>query len=182
MKNAIVLSQIWGAGFVRSYGGKDTAGGTDEENWANAVAALKEVAPFAEKHGICILVENHPGTMTRTGEATYKLINEVASDSVKALYDPANVMHDTDENWEHTLDVQKDVIGYVHVKDYFMDGAARNACVVGEGIVPWDKIMKKLTFDGYFSFEYEKRWYPDQLEDPDTGVKKSMDYIKGLIK
>ena len=180
LKKAILTAEHMGAKFVRSYGGNEIAGGTKEENWDRAVEALKECAPFAQKHGITILVENHPSTMTRTGEASYKLVNAVGSDAVKTLYDPCNVMYDTDEDWEYTLDVQQDVIGYVHVKDYFMEGDTRRACVVGKGIVPWDKIMKKLKYDGYFSFEYEKKWYPADLEDADTGVLKCMNYIKGL--
>ena len=182
MKKSIDLAVSMGARFVRAYGGKEEAGGTWEENWKNAVYALKEIGKYAAKTNVTVLVENHPGTVTRTGENTYKLINEVGSDSVKALYDPANVMHDTDEDWERTYEVQKDIIGYVHVKDYFMVGAERKACVVGMGIVPWDKIMKKLSgYKGYLSFEYEKRWYPDQLPDADPGVKMCADYIKALV-
>ena len=128
------------------------------------------------------MVENHPGTVTRTGENTYKLINEAGFDSVKALYDPANVLHDTEEDWKDTFEVQKDIIGYVHVKDYYMEGTERKACVAGKGIVPWSQIMKLLSgYRGYLSFEYEKRWYPDQLPDAETGVKECVDYIKSLL-
>lgn len=182
LKDAIVLANKMGAKYVRSYGGSNKAGGTDEENWAKTVEALKEVAPLASKNDVTVLIENHPGTMTRTGQATYELINAVASSNVRALYDPANVMHDTDEEWEHTYEVQKDIIAYVHCKDYFMEGDARKACCVGKGIVPWDKIMKKLDwYDGFVAFEYEKRWYPDQLPDADIGVPQCIDYLKSVL-
>ena len=182
MKKAIDLAKKMGAGFVRAYGGKEEAGGTWEENWKNAVYALKEIGNHASGTGVTVLVENHPGTVTRTGENTYKLINEIGLDCVKALYDPANVLHDTEEDWSHTFDVQKDIIGYVHVKDFYMEGTERKACVVGKGIVPWDKIIKKLAgYKGYLSFEYEKRWYPDQLPSAETGVKECVDYIKSLL-
>ena len=182
VKDAILLAKKMGAKYVRSYGGTDNAGGTEEENWKRAVEALKEIAPVAEKNDIMVIIENHPGTMTRTGEATYNMVNEIASSHVRALYDPANVMHDTDEDWEYTYDVQKDIIAYVHCKDYYMEGETRKACAVGKGIVPWDKIMKKLSgYDGFVSFEYEKRWYPDQLEDAEIGVPKCIDYLKSVL-
>ncbi len=184
MKRAIQLAKRMGAKFVRAYGGTDNAGGTMEENWIRAVDALKEIAPAAEACGITVVVENHPGTMTRTGEATARLIAEVGSPNVRALYDPANVLYDTSEPWEHTFDVQKDIIAYVHVKDFFMEGENRKACAVGQGIVPWDKIVKKLEeigYDGYCSFEYEKRWYPDQLEDAETGVPACVRYIQRVM-
>lgn len=182
MKKSIDLAAFMGAQFVRAYGGKEEAGGSRVENYKNAVEALKEIGAYASKAKVTVLVENHPGTVTRTGEDTYRLINAVGSDSVKALYDPANVLHDTTEDWEKTYEVQKDIIGYVHVKDFFMVDNERKACVVGKGIVPWDKIMKKLSgYDGFLSFEYEKRWYPDQLPDAEVGVKMCADYIRSLI-
>jgi len=182
LKKAVTLAKHMGAKYVRSYGGVDKAGGTEEENWAKTVEALQEVAPLAQANDIIVLVENHPGTMTRTGKKTYDLINAVASSHVRALYDPANVMHDTDEPWELTYDVQKDIIAYVHCKDYFMEGTTRKACTVGKGIVPWDKIMKKLSgYEGYICFEYEKRWYPDQLPDAQIGIPQCISYLKSVI-
>ena len=184
LKRAILMAKAMGAKFVRSYGGVDNAGGTMEENWDRAVDALKQVAPLAEENDIIVLVENHPGTMTRTGEDTAKLLREVGSTHVLALYDPANVMHDTKEPWEYTYDVQRGLIGYVHVKDFFMEGTTRKACSVGKGIVPWDKIMAKLKadgYEGYCSFEYEKRWYPDQLEDAEIGVPECINYLNSVM-
>ena len=122
VKRAVALAKRMGARYVRSYGGVDNAGGTMEENWDRAVEALKEIAQVAEANDITVLVENHPGTMTRTGRQTYELINQVASSRVRALYDPANVMHDTEEPWETNYEEQKDVIAYVHCKDYVMVG------------------------------------------------------------
>lgn len=188
LKKAIRLTKKMGGKFVRSYGGNlcfgDAEPRTDtfDLKWGRAVEALKECIPVAKENDVTILIENHPSTLTRTGRASYELVNAVGSDYIKTLYDPCNVLYDTSEDWEVTLDSQQDVIGYVHVKDYFMEGETRRACVVGEGIVPWDKIMKKLKYDGYFSFEYEKKWYPEDLEDPETGVLKCMNYMKGLVK
>ena len=182
VKRAVALAKRMGAKFVRSYGGVDNAGGTMEENWARAVEALKEIAPVAEANNITVLVENHPGTMTRTGQQTYNLINEVASSHVRALYDPANVLYDTDEPWETTYEVQKDIIAYVHCKDFFIESGTRKACVVGKGIVPWEKIMKKLNdYEGFCAFEYEKRWYPDQLPDAEIGVPQCIAYLKSVL-
>lgn len=182
VKRAVLLASRMGARFVRSYSGVEDAGGTPEENWKRAVEALREIAPVAEKNGVTVLVENHPGTMTRTGEATYQLIDAVGSSRVRALYDPANVLHDTDEPWETTYAAQKDVIAYVHCKDFFMVGGERKACPVGKGIVPWDRIMKKLAgYEGYVSFEYEKRWYPDQLPDAEIGIPQCVAYLKSLL-
>lgn len=111
------------------------------------------------------------------------MLDAVGMDCVRALYDPCNVLNDTDEDWLTTLTCQKGAIGYVHCKDYCISNGKRTACVVGEGVVPWLEIMKYLHGeDFYISFEYEKRWYPDQIEDAKTGLPKCISYIRRALK
>lgn len=179
---AVRLAKRMGAQFVRSYGGRNTVGGSEEEKFQRSVDALREAGKVAAEEGITIIVENHPGTMTRTGTATAKMVKAVGMDSVKALYDPCNVLNDTDEDWLTTLEVQQGLIGYVHCKDYRITDGKRAACVVGEGVVPWLEIMRRLPGEEYtISFEYEKRWYPDQIEDAVTGLPRCIKYIKEAI-
>lgn len=179
---AVRLAKKMGARFVRSYGGKDNVKGSEEEKFRRSLDALKEAGKVALEEGITIIVENHPGTMTRTGAATAELVKAVGMDSVKALYDPCNVLNDTNEDWLTTLQVQKDLIGYIHCKDYRICGGQRNACCVGEGVVPWLEIMRRLPEKKYYiSFEYEKRWYPEQLEDAAVGLPKCIKYIREAL-
>ena len=65
--------------------------------------------------------------------------------------------------------------------DYFYEDGKRRACVVGEGIVPWLEIMRKLKgMDLNISFECKKRWYPDQIEDAVTGLlREAADHGRG---
>lgn len=180
---AIRLAHRMGAKFVRSYGGSAGVGGTEEEKFARTVDALREAGAVAAEEGVTVLVENHPGTMTRSGIATRRLIDAVGMDSVRALYDPCNVLCDTTEDWLTTLESQTGSIGYIHCKDYKIVDGKRSACVVGEGAVPWLEIMRRFKEgDWYISFEYEKRWYPDQIEDAVTGLPRCIDYIKEAVK
>jgi len=172
------------AGYVRAYSGKEDPGDS-EGAFRRAVAALRRAAEVAQDRGVTLLVENHPGTVTRTGAATRRLIDCVGKPTVRALYDPANVLYDTDEDWETTLAVQLDVIGYVHVKDYDDRSGVRRACNVGEGVVPWREILQRLQsagWDGCLSFEYEKRWYPDQLTDASDGMRRSVEFVRSTLE
>jgi sugar phosphate isomerase/epimerase len=57
--------------------------------------------------------------------------------------------------------------------------------VVGEGVLDWFSILKKLTdsgYDGYLSLEYEYRWHPDDLPPPEEGFKISAETLKRFIK
>ncbi len=181
LRHACDLAVALGASCVRAYGGKE-----DHEAGAGhrTVAALREAAAYAAERELTILVENHPGTMTRTGIATRRLIDEVAHANVRALYDPANVLADTDEPWETTLSVQLGTIAYVHVKDFARVDGTRRACCVGDGIVPWAEILPQLRdsgFDGCLSFEYEKMWYPDQLPEPEVGLRRCAEFVRQFL-
>ena len=55
--------------------------------------------------------------------------------------------------------------------------------VVGEGIIEWPKILRRMKADGYdgwLSLEYERRWHPDDIPDASIGMKKSADYLKSI--
>ena len=182
MRDTIDLAHIMRARFVRAYGGRDL---TDdrEGGFERAVDALRTIGVHAARFGITVVVENHPGTMTRTGAATRRLIDQIALPTVRALYDPANTLHDTDEPWEETLETQLGTIAYVHVKDFGDHSGKRRACNVGDGVVPWPTILERLLaagYDGPLSFEYEKMWYPDDLAEAEDGMAKSMTVVKKM--
>ena len=179
----IAVAALMGARFVRAYGGREAAAGQDAEDaFTRAVTALQAAGTHAADSGIVILVENHPGSVTRTGTATRRLVDAVDMAAVRALYDPANVLHDTVEDWRTTLEAQRGMIAYVHAKDYFVDPAGkRRACPVGAGIVPWRAILTALRasgWDGCLSFEYEKLWHPDELPDAAVGIAAGIAFLR----
>jgi len=170
-----------GASYVRVYGGAD---GFGTESWPHLVSSLRTLGAHAADRGVTLVVENHPGTLTVTGASTAKLVQEVASPAVRALYDPANVLYHSDEAWERTLDVQRDMIAYVHVKDYRVEDGKRVACPVGDGCVPWRDIFARLReygYDGSLSYEYEKKWNREQLPDARTGLARSIAFVRDAL-
>jgi sugar phosphate isomerase/epimerase len=184
LSRAINLASITGASYIRVFGGREDAADPSGAA-ARATESLHAAGEYAALKDKIILIENHPGTIARTGLDTARLLQAVGIASVRALYDPANVMHDTDEDWQATLDAQLDQIEYVHVKDFYYDNAGeRHACNVGDGTVPWAEILPQLIeadFDGCLSFEYEKLWNPDDLTDAEEGMAVSIDFIRDLI-
>ena len=185
LARAIELAALMGASHVRAYSGRAPAEGDGQADAVSrAVSALREAGRRARDNGVVVVVENHPGTVTRSGAATRELLERVGLPSVRALYDPANVLYDTDEPWETTLRAQSDAIAYVHVKDFYMDGDRRHACDVGEGIVPWGGILPALRrsgYDGCLSCEYERKWYPEDLPRPKEGMRKSVAFLKQVL-
>ncbi len=179
MRANIDLAVDVGARYVRVYGGEDRA---DTGAWRWLVGALQELAGYAGQRGVVLLLENHPGTMTVTGKATAEAVRQVNSPHLRVLYDPANVMAHSDEPPERTFEVQRDLIEYVHVKDFHLAPRQKAAaCLVGEGDVPWPRILgwlQEIGYDGCLCLEYEKKWAPDLLPDAAEGLPICRDYLR----
>jgi sugar phosphate isomerase/epimerase len=201
-RGAIETAHFLGADRVRVYAGSWHPGDADHAGrWAKLREALQTLAPEAEQAGVRLCVENHFGTMTQTAAETAALVREVAHPAVRVLYDQANLTFTHDESFEQAFAVQGDLIGHVHVKDLvFTDPSAAfratetarvdasersvRSKVVGTGILPWAGILAALLRHGYddlLSIEYEYRWHPQDLPNPEDGFRASADALRGML-
>ena len=202
LRGAIEIAQIVGADRLRIYAGSwhpdqdDHAG-----HWSQLVTALTVLAPQASAAGVRLCVENHFGTMTQSAAETARLVEQVDHPAVRVLYDQANLTFTHDESHDEAFAIQGDLIGHVHVKDLvFTDpdapfrasetarvAASERAVrsrIIGEGVVPWLDILRKLTSRGYddvLTLEYEYRWHPQDLPEPESGFRRSATALRELL-
>ncbi len=183
LRRAVDLADLMRAGVVRAHSGRpcpaDPSGA-----WDRAVAALRQAGAYAARRGVTLVVENHPGTLTPCGASTRRLVDAVGLDSVRILYDPANILAHTDEAWETGLEIQADRVAHVHAKDFDWHDGRRRARPLGAGVVPWPAILAGLRrhgYDGTVSFEYERLWYPDDLPAARTGLAESMAFARQAL-
>ena len=78
-------------------------------------------------------------------------------------------------------------IFHVHIKDWKLKNrrpAEKTSCLMGEGTVDWEDVLSELAavgYTGYVSDEYEKYWYPDDLPEPEIGMKHNLEYCKKFL-
>lgn len=110
---------------------------------ANAKGGLKELAPFAEQHGVRMGIENVWNRMLITPTEIANLIDEIGSPSVGAYVDVANCLpFGYAEDWLRTLG--KRVVG-VHFKDFRRAvGTAEGFVDLLEGDVNWPEVVAAL--------------------------------------
>lgn len=181
---------------IRVYGGRLL----DEESpdavtakWKRLVASLEELGSLAEEHGVVLCVENHFATMTVSAADTVRLMKEIESPAVGILYDQANLAFTYCEGFEEAISLQAPWIRHVHVKDLeFIDPGRRLTAatvshvdkskrihmsrIIGDGILDWASILGHLQavgYDGPYSLEYECRWNPEDLPEPQVGLPES---------
>ena len=194
---------VLGCPNIRVYAGSFMPGeeGVREEKWELLIGSLRVLAKDAEEAGVTLCVENHFNTMTVTAAETAELVKAVGSEAVGALYDQANLTFTHAEPHEEAIRVQSPFIRHVHVKDLVFvdpdkafaassvenvsqeDRAVRSR-VVGDGVLDWTDILRRLRevgYDGYLSLEYEYRWHPDDLPDPAEGFARSARALRDIL-
>ncbi|MEV5642289.1 sugar phosphate isomerase/epimerase [Streptomyces flaveolus] len=203
LRSAIDIAHAIGANRIRVYSGAWQPGRKDHAaHWAQLVRSFQELSAPAADAGVVLCAENHFGTMTQTARDTAELVRAVDSPDVRVLYDQANLTFTHDEDFEEAFAVQGDLIGHVHVKDLvFKDPNAPFVAsetarvhaeeravmsrVVGDGILAWSSILRRLREVGYdevLSLEYEYRWHPQDLEAPEIGFRRGAEHLRTLLR
>lgn len=203
LRACIAAAHTVGASRVRVYAGSwHDCDREWDAHWSRLRTALEVLAVDAADAGVVLCVENHFGTMTQTAANSARLVREVDAPSVGVLYDQANLTFTHDESWPEAFAVQGDLIRHVHVKDLVFkdpdapfrasdtarvkaEERAVRSRVVGEGVIAWADIIGELVRRGYddvLTLEYEYRWHPQDLPEPDTGFAQSAAALRELLR
>ena len=168
---------------IRVFGGHEVSPSEQGSALGWLAESLRDVGEYAQAARVLLNIENHMDTMATSAEMTMAIVRAVDLPNVGVLYDQANLAFMGSEEYEIAIALQAPRIQHIHVKDFFWYGAERVAAVVGHGILPWAAIIQSLTqlgYDGFYSLEYERRWYPDQLPPPALGMKHCLDFLRAL--
>lgn len=129
------------------------------------VRELRRCIPLAEEKGVTLLVETN-GIYSDTARLR-DLLNEIASDSVAALWDLHHPYRFAHEAPGQTIQNLGAYIKYVHIKDSVETENGIEYRMLGEGDLPIDEMMQALRsidYSGYVSLEWVKRWAKDLLD------------------
>lgn len=148
--------------------------------YERALAALKELAPYAEELKVSIGVENVWNRFLLSPVEMAEFIDKVGSDYVGSYFDVGNVLYiGYPEHWIKILNKR---IKKVHFKDYRRAAGDLYGFVdLLAGEVNWPAVMeqfKNIGYDGWVSAEMLPPYthYPEAIV---YNTSKAMDYILG---
>jgi len=171
----IVIAKRMGFKAIRVFGNNLT------ENKAHCIdevaKALSQVCQFAKRQGIEVYLEVHGDF--NTVEVLQELIEQMESlDSFGLIWDVGHTHKMYGKNWSEFYQAMKPYICHVHIKD-LLD---QNLVLPGNGEIEITEIMKTLLEDGYegwFSLEWERKWFPE-LPTLDDALKKFNELIRTM--
>lgn len=171
---------------VRVYGGHDPcpAGVWFTDNWTRTVTGIRELGEYAAERGIRIVIETHIGSLTMSVRDTRRLAEDVDLPNVGLLFDYAWVEVAGVEAGALAVKAAQGRIFHCHVKDWQLSSRTplvKKSCLLGEGTVAWREVLgelKRSGYAGYITDEYEKYWYPEELPDPEVGMKRNLEWLR----
>ena len=143
-------------------------GYTENDGFKWCVEGIQQCLATAEKNGVLLALENHWG-LGSTPEGMLRIHKEVNSPWLSLLMDTGNFL----ENPYQKLEKIAPYSQFVQAKTYYGGGEWYTLDLDYEKIVD---ILKNVNYRGYISIEFEGK------EDPEIGVKKSVEMLRKALK
>lgn len=138
---------------------------------------LNELGNYAKGTGTSVLMETHGDVVWSTDLET--IMKLVGDSNIGLVWDIHNMWSVTKEFPLTVYEKLKKYIRHVHIKDGKTVEGKLQYTLLGKGESPiFEGIdaLHKGGYKGYYSFEWEKMWFPE-LEEPEVAL---MDYPKTM--
>jgi L-ribulose-5-phosphate 3-epimerase len=135
------------------------------DHWERIVDAYLAVVPAIEQSDLTVAIENEGACMIGTTEPLVRLVREINSRHVRALWDPANGFHDGERAYPDAYQRVISETVHIHVKDGRITGDRHEHAILGDGQVGLGDVFGALardSFDQWVSLETHYR--PNAIE------------------
>lgn len=139
-----------------------------EQTFKLIADGLRQLGDYARSRGVRVLMETH-GDLVWTADLV-TVMEQAAHPQVGVVWDPCNMWTATKEPVDKMYQSLKTYIHHTHIKDAKLVDGKPQYTRMGQGEVPiWEAIdaLRRGGYQGYYSFEWEKRWHPE-LEEPES--------------
>ncbi len=150
LERCIEAAQFFGTPLIRTFSFWKHGSLTPEQEETIA-DAYAEPAAMAERAGVILGIENEHACCLGTGAQTARVLEEIGSKSVRAIWDPGNALMAGELPYPDGYAAIKDFVVHVHIKDAALPvGApAPEWAIVGKGAIDFAGQLAALKRDGY---------------------------------
>jgi sugar phosphate isomerase/epimerase len=173
---AVDIARKLGTPFIRVFGDRIPEGMGKEEAVERVAGGIRHLAGYAEGKGVTVLQETH-GDFSAS-PMILEVFSRISSPAAGILWDVANPS-EFGETPEETWSMIGPLVRHVHIKDVSVQDGKLEPCLPGCGIIPIAGVLRTLTdagYQGWLSFEWEKRWYAS-LEEPESAFPAFIRHI-----
>jgi sugar phosphate isomerase/epimerase len=114
--------------------------------WRDLCTSMKRALDIAETHNVVLAFEPEHANVVDSAQKGVRLIEEMGSDHLKVIFDPANLFETAPPDERRRLvkdglDLLGDHIVMTHAKDRRADGTF---CPAGRGVLDYDHYLRQL--------------------------------------
>ena len=179
-KQTVDAAQRAGVPYIRVFGHN-----VDRENEAqsisNIIVGIRQVCEYAKGRGVCVNLEIHGDV--NTPKRLAQVIDGLKDfDNFGIIWDVCHTFSSCGNSIDEIYGVIAPYVRHVHLKDAVKENGSVVIRTLGEGDIDIKQIVKRLLddgYDGYFSFEHEKKWHKE-LPEPEIEFPKFVEYVKKL--
>ena len=148
-----------------------------QDAWNDLTSMMEKTIEIAEKYNILLGIEPEMGNVVQNARMARKLLNELRSERLKIILDPANLFELLDRPQQindfidEALDLLHHEIAIVHAKDRRLNG---QITAPGKGDINFEYLvdqLRQMNFDGPIIMHGLK----------DSEVAESTKYLKTII-
>ncbi len=155
------------------------------EVFARTVAGVRQAGAIAEDNGVVLAVETHKGQLAWSANEAVEFLEAVDHPAVRVLWDHFWVHVRGEETLDEALSLLAPWVAHVHAKNVqFDEDGEHRTVLLDEGELDWCEIvagLKAIGYDGYISDEYEKFWRPEELPEPEVGMKRNCEVLRECL-
>jgi sugar phosphate isomerase/epimerase len=176
------IEQAAAAGIEQVLTFGDTRGG-DPEVW---IERFKELGPIAADHDVTLVMKQHGGLTTGTGEALAKIVREVDHPNVWMSYDAGNVFWYLDVDPIPDIQTCAEYIRGFCIKDA-RGWPRKTGCGPGYGEIDHYRLFAPVAFTGrtiilaYENISPPYIGWPDEPEGIDQWARHAREYLDNLL-
>lgn len=149
LENTIELAKILETENIRVFSFYIPNGESAEKYRDDVLRRMEKMTAAAKRAGVRLLHENEKGIYGDTAKRCADILESVGSDSLAAVFDPANFVQCGQKTYPDAYEMLKPYIIYMHIKDAKSDGSVVPA---GSGCGEVEKIISALDAAGYEGF------------------------------
>lgn len=148
--------------------------------WDKLKLLLEPAVALAEEQGITLVVETGNNGMINSGYLARKLIDELGSNRLKVLWDPANSLYSNEPPYPDGYELLRGrYLGHIHMKDCRVDipKATVDQCRFGDGQMAryFAGIARALARDNYQGVVALEGVYRPDGKNFENGFRESVD-------
>jgi protein FrlC len=171
-KEVLQLAHDWECSTVIWLAGWTIFGSTQNESWNYSLEGLRDVARYAAKLGITMVVEPQAAdsNLIESADDALMLAEESGESNVKVMFDTFHVRYRNEVPSDYVYRM-KDKLHHIHISD-------DDRLPPGQGTVNFDSVLealKEIEYKQYLSMEIG---FHTRTADPDWYAKTSIDYLR----